>query len=386
MDVAKSLIIFGASARAAAFSALRAGFQPWCADLFADADLRQRAPAMKLPGEYPDGFADLVGVELPGPWIYTSGLENRPFLVGAMARRRPLWGNNEASLLDARSPIKIADVLRLAKLPGPAVWGPGEAFRSAPGRRWLIKPLNGSGGFGIRLLDSGKTAEDDRSMHCYLQEYLEGESRSAIYLGDGRTCRFLGLTRQLTGEDWLNAATFHYCGSIGPLPLLREEREKLAKLGDVLTAGCGLRGLFGVDGIWRRGALCPVEINPRYTASVEVLEYATKLSTVALHARVFTTESLPNVEESNSIGVVGKAVVFARKTFRFPATGPWLSVLLKPNPVTEMPAFADLPMAGTTIGVGHPVLTVFARGSDAQSCESALREIAAELDAVLYRD
>ncbi len=32
------LLIFGASARAAAFSALRAGLQPWCADLFADAD------------------------------------------------------------------------------------------------------------------------------------------------------------------------------------------------------------------------------------------------------------------------------------------------------------------------------------------------------------
>jgi len=37
MDEAQVLIV-GASARAAAFSALRAGLRPWCADLFADLD------------------------------------------------------------------------------------------------------------------------------------------------------------------------------------------------------------------------------------------------------------------------------------------------------------------------------------------------------------
>jgi hypothetical protein len=119
-----TVLIFGASARAAAFSALRAGFKPWCADLFADADLRQRVPAMQLPARYPDGFLDLIDVELPGPWLYTGGLENRPFLVRKMARRRPLWGNDQAALLAARSPFAVAQGLRRAGLPGPAVWGP----------------------------------------------------------------------------------------------------------------------------------------------------------------------------------------------------------------------------------------------------------------------
>ncbi len=36
---AERLLIVGASARAAAFSAMRAGFQPLCADRFADVDL-----------------------------------------------------------------------------------------------------------------------------------------------------------------------------------------------------------------------------------------------------------------------------------------------------------------------------------------------------------
>src|SRR6516162_1742358 len=108
MDGSQSLLIFGASARAAAFSALRAGFKPWCADLFADADLRQRVPAMQLPGRFPEGFLDLIDVELTGPWVYTGGLENRPFLVHKMARRRKLWGNDRDALLEARSPFAVA--------------------------------------------------------------------------------------------------------------------------------------------------------------------------------------------------------------------------------------------------------------------------------------
>src|SRR5262245_28665656 len=62
-----NLLIFGASVRAAAFSALRAGMRPWCADLFADADLRGRCPAMQLPGRYPLDFLKLIDSEVPGP-------------------------------------------------------------------------------------------------------------------------------------------------------------------------------------------------------------------------------------------------------------------------------------------------------------------------------
>ena len=53
-----NLLIFGASTRAAAFSALRAGLRPWCADLFGDADLVSRCPTIRMPaGDYPHGIA-----------------------------------------------------------------------------------------------------------------------------------------------------------------------------------------------------------------------------------------------------------------------------------------------------------------------------------------
>jgi predicted ATP-grasp superfamily ATP-dependent carboligase len=379
---ADSLLIFGASARAAAFSALRAGLRPWCCDLFADADLRARAPVMRLPGRYPEGFLHLIGVELPGPWMYTGGLENRPFLVGRMARRRPLWGCDRAALVAARSPFHVAAVLRRAALPAPAVASPLDAF--SPGRTWLVKPLAGAGGAGIRFLSDPETGRRGRpDGRCYLQQYLDGESRAAVFVGDGRSARLLGVTRQLVGCDWLHAGRFRYGGSIGPLRLSREEAATLERLGGTLAAG-GLRGLFGVDGVWRGSALWPVEVNPRYTASVEVIEHATGLRALAWHAAAFQEGALPRADVPAPRGCVGKAVLYAPAPLTFPAEGPWSAALRAPPAVDELPAFADVPLAGEAIRAGRPVLTFFARGGSPQECEDRLRETAADLDRRLF--
>src|SRR5271168_3117593 len=95
MKAAESLVIIGGSARAAAFSALRAGLRPWCADLFADLDLRQRCPVRAVPVErYPQGLPKLLDLAPPGPWMYTGALENRGEVVRKLAALRPLWGND----------------------------------------------------------------------------------------------------------------------------------------------------------------------------------------------------------------------------------------------------------------------------------------------------
>ena len=65
------LLILGAVARAAAFSALAAGLRPTCGDLFADADLARRCPVTAVTN-YPRGMADLAEQgTAPAPWMYT---------------------------------------------------------------------------------------------------------------------------------------------------------------------------------------------------------------------------------------------------------------------------------------------------------------------------
>src|SRR5438105_318768 len=155
------------------------------------------------------------------------------------------------------------------------------------------------------------------------------------------------------------------------------------RMGAVLAAGCGLRGLFGVDGVLRDGAFWPVEVNPRYTASVEVLEYATGLSALGHHRRAFD-ESAPVPAVGPATGVVGKAILYARASAVFPADGPWRATLEHRGPVTEMPAFADLPHAGNRVEAGRPVLTLLVRAATEEACLAALRTQADEVERGLY--
>jgi predicted ATP-grasp superfamily ATP-dependent carboligase len=128
----------------------------------------------------------------------------------------------------------------------------------------------------------------------------------------------------------------------------------------------------------------PVEVNPRYTASVEVLEYATGLAALALHRRVFDPAG-PQPGLREPLGkVVGKAILFARAPGHVPDSGPWQSALHLPGPVDEMPEFADIPASGERLEPGRPVLTFFTRANSAADCLRQLRRKAEELDHFLF--
>jgi predicted ATP-grasp superfamily ATP-dependent carboligase len=390
--VSQTLVIFGASTRAAAFSARRAGLSPWCADLFADSDLRTCCPVQILSADrYPEGFADLAAPE--APWIYTGGLENYPALVSRLARSRPLWGNDAPVLRAVRSPATLYRILRDHGIPCPPTCTRPPGPRDG---RWLVKPVAGAGGAGIRFW-AGRPPRGNKRV--YYQQFIEGDPCSAVYVG----ARLIGASVQLIGEPWLHARPFQYCGSLSGLPqtLLPEN---LARLGTVLAEAAGLRGLFGVDFIQRDGVAWPVEINPRYTASVEVVELAQGMSLLANHCRAFDpaihlapcprglgfqpdqpewSGYKPNLRGEERT-VVGKAILFARAALTFPADGPWQDALRHPPGPWDMPRFADIPHPGDRIEAGRPVLTFFAAADSHGGCRAALQETARDLDRRLY--
>ena len=385
------LLIIGASARAAAWSALRSGrFSPWCIDLFADADLQRACPAQAIPASaYPGGFLEVVREAPPGPWCYTGGLENHPNLIEAMARQRPLCGNPAEVVRQARSPQRVADVLRHASLPCPAL---AARIPSGQGVNWLIKPRRSAGGKSIRPW---------RGVHiprgCYAQELIDGESCSALFTGtrDGSSL-FLGATRQLIGISWLHAGSFRYCGNVGPLRLTASLRAQLELLGRVLTEAFSLRGLFGVDFILKDEVVWPIEVNPRYTAGVEILERASGSSLFSYHAKAFERPGRLPIEEMpppspqsairnpQSAIVHGKAILFARGPLVFPSEGPWQDSLRKEWSEATAPDFADIPHPQTQIARGQPILTVFAHAANEAACLKSLRAKAQALDQWLF--
>src|SRR6185503_15144337 len=120
-------------------SAWRAGWTPWCADLFADADLERIAHVCKISADdYPEGLIEALQEAPCGPVLYTGGLENRPDLIATIDR--PLLGNPPDVLRAVRKPERWTKCLRDRKIPCPMV-----ADDSVTGGKWLLKPLRGAG-------------------------------------------------------------------------------------------------------------------------------------------------------------------------------------------------------------------------------------------------
>jgi predicted ATP-grasp superfamily ATP-dependent carboligase len=381
--MSEHLLILGASTRAAAFSALRAGLTPWCADLFGDADLAARCPVRLVPrSAYPHGLAALAAQGPPGaPWMYTGGLENHPRLVEAITRERPLWGSGPAVLLAVRDPDRLSAAVAPAGWSMPAVrWRPDDVPRDGS---WLVKPAAGSGGTGI---DRWRGQRFRRGLH-YFQQRVRGRPFAAIYLGDGRRSWLLGVTEQLVGVPALHARPFAYCGSIGPLHFSFAQNDRFHRLGQALVEAFGLCGLFGVDGVLDGETGWVLEVNPRYTASVELLEYACGTGFLAGHRDVFQggIASSPRLGSAPAAGVWAKAILFARAALVFPADGPWRATLDEPRDVHTMPAYADIPPAGTRIKAGWPVLTFFVRAESEPACREQLAARAGDLDRWLFR-
>lgn len=369
--------VVGASARAAVHSLARAGFVSWAVDLFADRDLARVSPAARCPfDDYPDALPALAEQFPPGPVLYTGGLENHPAVVAALALSRPLWGTPPASLSLVRDPSfaprmwpNATDLVRCPQvLPA----------HEAPDGAWLLKPRRSAGGDGIRPFDPADPPLVPDAH--YLQEFVPGEPMSALFVGGGGEAALLGITHQLVGEPWLHASPFGYAGNIGPVELPKATAAALLVFGLALAENAGLVGLFGVDLQYAGGVAYPVEINPRYTASVEVIEFATRCRLMLTHSEACEApQYMRRIKTPPASRVVGKAVYYAPFPLTFPAAGPWDDDA--PFDPWHLPAFADVPEAGSRIDAGWPVLTVFAAGSSPAAVRARLQSRAAELDA-----
>jgi uncharacterized protein len=355
-------------------SARRASWSVWCADLFGDADLKRIAAVHQITHEhYPRGLLFSLKQAPPGPVIYTGALENQPGLLAKIDR--PVWGNSPGVLRAIRSSKRWTAALQEHGLHCPAI------SDNPQQGAWLLKPRKSGGGFGIHHY-SGQ-AFDSRTH--FLQEWIEGVPCSAVFLGMDSEAVLIGVTRQIIGASWLNATGFHYAGNVGPLLLNEEQKAHWQKLGTMLTAVFQLRGLFGIDAVVRDGDLWPVEVNPRYTASVEIFERSGKTALLPWHRAVFDTTAPADKPLRCTMGSVwGKAILYARERLLFPAAGPWLASLEDGVDLDET-EYADIPHAGDIIEQGRPVLTLFASAATVEECVTRLQHKAQALDRCLWR-
>jgi predicted ATP-grasp superfamily ATP-dependent carboligase len=379
----KRVLVVGLSTRAAAASAAHAGFEVTALDAFADLDQHPAVLAHALApsaDRFGAAAASRAASALPGDAVaYLSPFENHPGAIQRLAANRRLLGNAPDVLRRARDPIAVADTFARCGFTVPlAIRHLGRPL--PPGRRWLLKRLASGGGTHIReWLPTGVPTAAPQAGHVpvgrgrYLQEVIDGVPGSIAFVAAGGRAVPIGLSRQLSGDAAFGAAGHRYCGSIRLAPgdaFADRTRSIAVQLADCAALELGLVGVNGIDFIVRDDVPVPIEINPRWSGSMELAERDAPGAIFEAHARACVDGTLP-VPESFALPTGapawGKAIVFATGAVTTGDTRTWLHDGWR----------RDVPRPGTRIAAGQPICTVFAEGGDAARCQAALAARAA---------
>jgi predicted ATP-grasp superfamily ATP-dependent carboligase len=376
------VLIAGVSCRAAADSAARAGFRVTAIDAFGDLDQHPSVRALSVPRDFGTRFTAAAvaraarSIESDAV-MFLSSFENHPKAVGSLGSGRELWGNPPSVLRRVRDPFEVARALRKR---GHAVL----SIRRAPARtgRWVLKPVLSGGGRRVRMWQPGRRVPRG----CYLQEFVDGLPGSIVFVAARGRAVPIGVSRQLVGEEPFGAAGFQYCGNIlagaGDPQFARDRAlvRRASELAGAIAEEFGLVGVNGIDFVARDGVPYAIEVNPRWTASMELVERAYGLSVFAAHAEACVDGVLPESGDFDlgktrrGAQAFGKAIVFARHDVTAGNTREWIASGVR-----------DVPHRREKIAAGRPVCTVLATGRDAIDCHAALVERAGRVYADLAR-
>jgi predicted ATP-grasp superfamily ATP-dependent carboligase len=358
----RSLLILGASTRAWASSTRRLGLEIHAVDLFADRDLLDIATATPVaPGQFPAALESAAATFPTGPWCYTGALENHPDVLDAIAAHRPLLGNGGDAVRTARSPRRLAAVFADRGIVFPRTVDTPSAVPTDGS--WLRKPLASAGGLGIAPWTGhadGRTT--DRAM--VWQERHAGLPVAGVFVVIPGAARFVGASRQVLGVESWHARPFAYCGSIDvdPATLPAPLRDQWQRVGNALADDLGLRGVVGVDAIVAPdGRLVVIEINPRPSASMELVDRRTGRPLAADHLGAYGIVSRGGTPSPGG-GRWAKGVLRTRSPLAVDdAMNERLDRLASQwTGADGWPAIADLPRSGTFLPAGAPCVTLFA--------------------------
>ena len=371
------ILIVGVSARGLVESAVRSGLghRIIAVDHFGDFDLRLLCESRSIKRDLglPYDVRHLMTASRDLAFdalAYVANLENYPPAVEALRRGKPILGNTASVLSSVRNLDRFFGFLERSRISAPKV-----AFSPPlPGlgseASWLRKPVRSGGGHGIAF----HGLADNLEPGFYLQECLDGLPCAAVFVADGQASCLLGISEQLIGEPAFGADGFRYCGSIlGSVETEQVEWSDLVdRVGQVvraITQEFHLVGVNGMDFVLKGGAIYPLEINPRYTASMELVERAYGINIFESHLAACQGR-LPafHLAEQFGTGCFGKAILFAPEGLTFHSPQWWFDHGAR-----------DLPFEGERISRGRPVCTVFSRGRSRAECYDGLISAAAEV-------
>ena len=274
-----------------------------------------------------------------------------------------------------------------------------EILEQHTNNQFILKPLQGSGGLGIFLLNNescdklkqvNEICENISLENYILQEYIEGTNVSSSVLSSHDEQKNLINSRLITEHD-LGNESYEYSGNILPLDEnsfkmfngnrtdigsksndhkshinIDELNEEMKNTSEDLIREFKLIGSNGVDYILdNNGELKIIEINPRFQGTYELVENSLGINLLDAHIKACEGEII-DIENPNQYSI--KKIIYARKQVNIGNL--------------NIPNVFDVPYEGVKIEKDQPLVTIISSNKD---LKTALDDIKIAEDEV-YRN
>ena len=230
-----------------------------------------------------------------------------------------------------------------------------EIRKNYPDTQFILKPVKGSGGYGVNLLDNDNNIEFGES-EFILQEYVEGISLSSSVLATKSDAKTIMNSRLLTENDFQKNGSFIYVGNILPLTKqsimskindINETIEEMESTSEKLAKKFNLVGSNGVDYILNENGLYVIEVNPRIQGTFECVEQSLGINMLEAHIKACQGEiiTIPKPEYYSY-----KKIIYAQTKMRYEKI--------------DLDNIYDLPHIGSITEKAEPLLTIIDKDKD----------------------
>ena len=305
--------------------------------------------------------------------VLTTGINTKNFSGEFKKFRKIVRGNKNTESVENK--FKFYNKLK-NKFNVPLTFQPSdvgelnEILQQYSDNQFILKPLQGSGGLGIFLLNNESCDElkqvseicQNISLENYiLQEYIEGTNVSSSVLSSHDDIKNLINSRLITEHD-LGNDSYEYSGNILPLDEnsfkmfngyrteidADELNDEMRNTSEDLIKEFDLIGSNGVDYILdKNGELKVIEINPRFQGTYELVENSLGINLLDAHIKACEGEimDIPNPSRYSI-----KKIIYARKQVSIGNL--------------NIPNVYDIPYEGVKIEKDQPLVTIISSSKD----------------------
>ena len=305
--------------------------------------------------------------------VLTTGINTKNFSGEFKKFRKIVRGNKNTESVENK--FKFYNKLK-NKFNVPLTFQPSdvgelnEILQQYSDNQFILKPLQGSGGLGIFLLNNESSHElkqlneicQNISLENYiLQENIEGTNVSSSVLSSHDDIKNLINSRLITEHD-LGNDSYEYSGNILPLDEnsfkmfngyrteidADELNDEMRNTSEDLIKEFDLIGSNGVDYILdKNGELKVIEINPRFQGTYELVENSLGINLLDAHIKACEGEiiDIPNPKQYSI-----KKIIYARKQVNIGNL--------------NIPNVYDIPYEGVKIEKDQPLVTIISSNED----------------------